>query len=94
MAYYLVNGGSPLKNINYELLRQVSVKSPSREFQVVEHTIDNVFIVLANWFITTPYVNLIYTDDDIKHFNGNIVKLKSRPILDYVEDINVLFLSF
>ena len=60
MAYYLVNGGSPLKNINYELLRQVSVKSPSREFQVVEHTIDNVFIVLANWFITTPSVNLIF----------------------------------
>lgn len=94
MAYYLVNGGSPLKNIKYELLRQVSVKSPSRDFQLVEHSIDNVFNLLATWFITTPYVNLIYSDDEIKQFNGNIIELKSRPMLEYVEEINVLFLSF
>lgn len=94
MAYYLVNGGSPLKNIKYELLRQVSVKSPSRDFQIVEHSTDNVFNLLATWFITTPYVNLIYSDDEIKQFNGNIIELKSRPMLEYVEEINVLFLSF
>lgn len=94
MAYYLVNGGSPLKNINYELLRQVSVKSPSRDLQIVEHSTDNVFNLLATWFITTPYVNLIYSDDEIKQFNGNIIELKSRPMLEYVEEINVLFLSF
>lgn len=94
MAYYLVNGGSPLKDINYELLRQVSVKSPSRDFQIVEHISDNVYTLLANWFITTPYVNLIYSDDEIKQFNGNIIELESRPMLEYVEEINVLFLSF
>ena len=59
MPYYLVNGGSPLKNINHKLLRQVSVKSPSRDFQIVERSVDNVFIILANWFITKPYVNLM-----------------------------------
>ena len=94
MAYYLVNGGSPLKNINFELLRRISVKSPSRDFQIVEHSNDNVFNLLATWFITTPFVSLIYSDDEIKHFDGNIIELGYRPILDYVEEINVLFLSF
>lgn len=94
MPYYLINGGLPLKNIKFDLLRREVIKSPCRDFQIVDNSYDNVFNILADWSVSTPYVDLIFSSDEICNFKGNLLELDARPMLDYIPEINVLFVSF
>jgi hypothetical protein len=95
--HYLVNGGSVLPtDAEYTVHKEIKVKSPIYDFQIVDNSVDNIYSIIAKWAVTTPTIYEISVDEPIdpQDFDGNIVQIPCEIYrYEFIEDV-VLLLTF